>query len=226
MKNIIMPFWIFKKRDDVDSRIDVVEDAVKESFKHIKKDISSLSGWVKHFKDQHFDHHMHIMNAHDKVDEVHERINELESTIKELSKQLEDVQTPVQIKQEQTVVRPNTRLDMFKQPSKQEKTAVQTDKFSKGLTPMERAIVSILLNTDMKLTYDDLSIALGRDKSTIRGQMNNIKQKRENLIVEVLEPTGRKRFYIEEKTKGKVFKERNTIKKSSRAVKVRVKKKK
>ena len=221
-----MPFWIFKKKDGENSRIDIVEDAVKESFNHIKKDISSLSGWVKHFKDQHFDHHVNIQNTHDKVDEAHRRINELESTLYELADKLEAVQTPVQIKQEQTVVRPNTRLDMSKQPSKQAKTTVQTDKFSKGLTPMERAIVSVLLNTDMKLTYDDLSIAIGRDKSTIRGQMNNIKQKRENLIYEVLEPTGRKRFYIDEKTKGKVFKERNTIKKSSRVVKVRVKKKK
>ncbi len=71
---------------------------------------------------------------------------------------------------------------------------------------MERAVVWALLNTDLKLSYEDLSVALGKDKSTLRGQINNIKTKSEDLIEEYTERDGKKRFYIGEKKKTEILK--------------------
>ena len=59
---------------------------------------------------------------------------------------------------------------------------------------MERAIVWALLNADMRLSYEDLAALLGKDKSTIRGQINTIKQKNSNIIMEAREANGKKRL--------------------------------
>ena len=58
----------------------------------------------------------------------------------------------------------------------------------------------------MKLGYDDLSAILGKEKSTIRGQINAIKSKSENLIEESIEKNGKKRVFIPEEIKEKMLK--------------------
>ena len=58
----------------------------------------------------------------------------------------------------------------------------------------------------MKLSYEDLALLLGKERSTIRGQINSIKQKSEGLIKEFSEKNGKKRIYIEEEIKAKMQK--------------------
>jgi hypothetical protein len=84
-------------------------------------------------------------------------------------------------------------------------TTVQTPKLDQ-FSISERAILWILLNSDMKLSYDDLSAVLGKERSTIRGQINTIKQKSESLIKESIEKNGKKRIYIPEEVKEKMLK--------------------
>jgi len=93
-------------------------------------------------------------------------------------------------------------------------TAVQTPKLD-HFSITERAILWILLNADMKLSYDDLAAMLGKERSTIRGQINRIKQKSE-IIEEQIEKNGKKRVFIPENLKEKLLKK----------TKVRVKRKK
>ena len=71
---------------------------------------------------------------------------------------------------------------------------------------MERAVLWVLLNTDMKLSYDDIATVLGKEKSTVKVQVNNIKQKNENLISEFIERTGKKRYYVETDLKERLLK--------------------
>jgi chromosome segregation and condensation protein ScpB len=71
---------------------------------------------------------------------------------------------------------------------------------------MERAIVWALLNSEMKLSYEDLAALLGKDKSTIRGQINTIKQKNEGIIMEVRESNGKKRLYIPDEVRSMIIK--------------------
>jgi hypothetical protein len=71
---------------------------------------------------------------------------------------------------------------------------------------MERAIIWVLLNTDMKLSYEDIAALMGKDKATIRGQINSIRQKSEGLIEEAIEKTGKKRVHIPEEVKASLLK--------------------
>ena len=82
---------------------------------------------------------------------------------------------------------------------------------SEGPTALLWALLNA--NDGMKLSYDDLAALLGKNKSTIRGQINAIKQKNEGLIEEIRESNGKKRLYIPEKAKNFLLK----------SVKVRVK---
>ena len=84
-------------------------------------------------------------------------------------------------------------------------TGVQTV-FLDHLSTTERAIVFVLLNSDMKLSYEDLAAMLGKRRATIRGQINSIKQKSEGLIEEIIGENNKKRVYIPEKVKETLLK--------------------
>src|SRR3989338_11304163 len=88
-------------------------------------------------------------------------------------------------------------------------TAVQStffDNFLDNLSITERAIVWVLLNSELKLSYDDLAAMLGKERATVRGQLNAIKQKSGSLIAEQIEANNKKRFYIPERIKAVMLK--------------------
>jgi chromosome segregation and condensation protein ScpB len=66
------------------------------------------------------------------------------------------------------------------------------------------------------LSYDDLAAMMGKSRATIRGQINSIKQKNENLIQEIVEKNGKKRLFIEEEIKEKILKNVKIKEKSSK----------
>ena len=73
-------------------------------------------------------------------------------------------------------------------------TDVQTDVQTPNLNQFsitERAILWVLLNSDLRLSYEDLATMLGKEKSTIRGQINTIKQKSGGIVEEVIEKNGK-----------------------------------
>ena len=91
-------------------------------------------------------------------------------------------------------------------------TGVQTPNLNE-FSITERAIITILLHTDMKLSYEDLGVMLGKEKATIRGQINAIKQKSEGVIEEVSEKNGKKRVFVPENIKEKLLKKAEEFKK-------------
>jgi chromosome segregation and condensation protein ScpB len=62
------------------------------------------------------------------------------------------------------------------------------------------------LQSDLKLSYEDLALLLGKERSTVRGQVNSIKQKSDGLILEITEKNGKKRVYIPDEMKEKLAK--------------------
>jgi len=189
-----MVWWLFRKKrdDDVNEKFVNLHESLHSSFSNIKRDMTGINKWLDHFKSKH--------ENHDKqFDLLNQRINNIEEVI-------DGIQTAVQTgglsKQPQTDSRPNNRLSLSKQD---EENLSMTIKLKK-LTLMERAVVWALLNTDLKLSYEDLSVALGKDKSTLRGQINNIKTKSEGLIEEYPEKDGKKRFCISDKIKSEILK--------------------
>jgi len=88
-------------------------------------------------------------------------------------------------------------------------TAVQTGNFYdilRGLSANERLLMFTMMNSDMKLSYEDLALLLGKERSTIRGQVNAIKQKSEGLIQEISEKNGKKRVFVPENVREKMQK--------------------
>jgi predicted transcriptional regulator len=185
--------WLFKKEDKTE--LEQHKVAVQTALSNVKQDISSLSKWIKHLdsKDSEIKSDMHgvmqeILSMKNELNEIRELI---------LNKENEEPKTEPILKQRQTAVHKQTAVYA-------EKTAVQTTvqaAFFTKLSSSEKAIVGILLNSELKLSYEDLASLMGKDTATIRGQVNSIKQKCEGLIEEQIEKNNKKRLYIPEKIK-------------------------
>lgn len=187
-------FGWFSKKKDVES----LKEDTKNSFDLVKKDISSLSEWIKHLDSEKNSQKEDIEDIRDLLSSINEELEGIKNVVsimndvrprpkKQTAKQLFYKQTPVYAVQ--TGVQ----------------TAVQTpnlDQFS----VTERAIIWVLLNSDLKLSYDDIASILGKERSTIRGHLSRIKQKSEGLIEELIEKNGKKRVFIPEDVKEKLLK--------------------
>jgi hypothetical protein len=58
----------------------------------------------------------------------------------------------------------------------------------------------------MKLSYEDLAMLLGKERATVRGQVNAVKQKINGLIEEIIEKNGKKRVFVPSEIKEKMTK--------------------
>ena len=181
--------WFGKKRDE---EIQTISENVKTSFEGVKQDFRKIADWITHLNSRD--------NEHDgKISDLNTRLNSLESEVVELrtfisffsnrmSKQL--------FKQEQTPVDKQTAVGGVQT---RVQTAVQTAILG-NLSVMERAIVWVLLNTDMKMSCEDIAALLNKDRSTIRGQLNAIKNK-SDILAETIERNGKKRYHVPESAK-------------------------
>ncbi len=185
--------WIFGKKES-----EKIKEDTKKGFESVKKDIVSVSGWIKHLDSE--------KNLQQKEIEELKRVlssvqNEIEG-IKNVVSMFGELKTNKVFKTNRQVFNKQTGVYAVQTGVQ---TGVQTPNFNQFSTT-ERAILWVLLNTDMKLSYDDLAAMLGKERSTIRGQINSIKQKSEGLVEEVIEKNGKKRVYIPEELREKLVK--------------------
>lgn len=185
--------WFFGKKE-----VKRVEEDTKKGFESVKKDISSVSGWIKHLDSEK------NMQQRD--------LEDIKGILSSMQNEIEGLKNVLSIMNE---LKPNRVFKTTKQPFNKQtavyavqtgvQTGVQTPKLDQ-FSISERAILWLLLNSDMKLSYDDLAAMLGKERSTIRGQINSIKQKSENLIEEQIEKNGKKRIFVPEEIKEKLLK--------------------
>ncbi|MEM2462945.1 MAG: hypothetical protein QXI41_01360 [Candidatus Pacearchaeota archaeon] len=181
--------WFGKKRDELKE--------IRESFENIKQDMMHISGWIKHLNAKN----KHLEASFEHLSEEILKIKEDIDDIKSGLLMLKTIDKRRVFKHQQTGVYKQTGVQGVQT---RVQTGVQTplfDEILKNLTSSERVIVWILLNSDLKLSCEDLAALLGKQKNTIRGQINSIKQKSESLLEEVLEKNGKKRYYINEKVR-------------------------
>ena len=165
------------------NKVKKLESETRKSFSEVRKDFEGVGKWVKH------------LNANDKqlfdlISELKRELASIEDEFNGLKEAVSLINLAVEHKQvfEKTAV-----LD--EQPAVYDvqepvQTAVQTGNFHdilKGLSSNERLIVFTLMNTELKLSYEDIARLLGKERATIRGQINAIKQKNEGLIQELTE---------------------------------------
>ena len=197
-------FGLFRKKEDK-TEINTLKHAVQTCFNNVKQDINNLTQWIKHLDAQD------VQVKNDIVD-VSEEISSIKGELENLKNMIAILGNKQSFKQRKTMFNEQTVnypvLDSVQ-------TDVQTAILD-NLTANERAIIFMLLNSDMKLSYEDLAAMLGKNKATIRGQINSIKQKSGGLIEEIMGENNKKRVFIPEKTKEILLKIR----------KVRVKKEK
>lgn len=187
-------FWWFSKNKEVNR----IEEETKKGFEFVKKDIRGISGWIKY------------LDSEKKI--IQNEVNDLKEFLSSIQEDVENIKNMISIMNQL-----KTR-GVFKTPkrvfNKQTgvyavETGVETGVETPNLEQFsitERAIMWILLNSDLKLSYDDLAAMLGKERSTMRGQINRIKQKSVGLIEEITEINGKKRVFINEKTKEMLLK--------------------
>jgi hypothetical protein len=189
--------WFFGKKETKKIR-----DETKKGFDFVKKDIQSAGEWIKHLESHRELHKKDINDIKNILSTIKDDVSELRNKILffESMNSGRLFKTDKRSFNKQTAVYPV-------------QTTVQTpnlDQFSVS----ERAILWVLLNTDLKLSYDDIAAVLGKERATIRGQINAIRSKSESILEEISEKNGKKRVFIPEEIKEKLLKK----------VKVRVKK--
>ena len=186
--------WLFRHKKEENEQI-------KSGFSSVKQDINNLGKWVEHLNGQDSKLEFSINDIKQDIASIKNDVeglkNAVESIDKEMFKQLFktgrhkfDKQTAVQAVQSAV------------------QTPVQTGEnlvFS-NFSIMERALIWVLLNTELKLSYDDLAAMMGKSRATIRGQVNSIKQKSEGIVEEIIENNGKKRLFIPEEVKEKMLK--------------------
>ena len=184
--------WLFEKKE-----VELIKEETKKSFDFVKKDISTVSGWIKHLDSEKNLHKKDMEDIRGILSSVQEEIFELKNIVSVMNELKPNrlFKTPKQLSNKQTAV-------YAVQTGVQ--TGVQTPKLDQ-FSITERAILWMLLNTDMKLSYDDLAAMLGKERSTIRGQINAIKHK-SGVIEESIERNGKKRLFIPENIKEKMLK--------------------
>ena len=194
-------FWLFTNK----KRVEEVREETRKGFESVKKDILSISEWIKHLDDKKTAVQTDVKELKSVLSSIKEEIKELRgvaSTLDNLNINSDLKQTT---KTNNHLFNQKTSVYGVQTPNQ---TAVQTpnllnlDIFS--IT--ERAILGVLLNSDLKLSYEDLATLLGKEKSTIRGQINTIKSKSESLIMEIIEKNGKKRVYIPKELKERLLK--------------------
>ena len=179
-----------------------LEDKTHEGFNSVKNDMDAVGKWIKH------------LDMKDK--QLFDLLNELKRDLSSVKDEVESLREGVDM-----AVEGEKDKQLFKKMAVFDKqtavvgveevvqTAVQTGNFYdilKGLSGNERLVVFTLMNSDMKLSYEDLALLLGKERSTVRGQINSIKQKSEGLIMEISEKNGKKRVYVPDEIREKLSK--------------------
>jgi len=200
-----MVWWLFKKKASEED-FEQLKQGVQTGFHSAKQDVNKLSTWIKHLDDSDGGLKQDILELNEELSSVREELENLKNVLAIVGEQQVFKQRP-------TVFNKQTAVQGVLNSVQ---TGVQTA-FLDNLTTTERAIVFVLLNSDMKLSYEDLASMLGKRKATIRGQINSIRQKSEGLIKEIIGANNKKRVFIPEEIKEgllKTRKVRNTKKKN------------
>ena len=190
--------WFFGKRQKD------LEEKTKEGFTSVRKDIDRVGQWIKH------------LDAHDK--QLFDALDALKIDLSSVMEEVDVLKEGVslvdfeakhkQLFKKTASLHKQTAVQGVQEPVQ---TAVQTGNLYdilKYLSTNERVILFTLMNAQdgMKLSYEDLARLLGKERATIRGQINAIKQKSEGLILELTEPNGKKSLYVSEEVRNKLLK--------------------
>ena len=190
--------WIFGNKTKQ------LEEETKKGFSAVREDMDKIGTWLKHLKEED-------KQLFEIVSELKQELSTIKGEMGEIRESIDltvEQQTSKRLFKKMPVLGKQTAVDGVQEAVQ---TAVQAGNFYeilKNLSSNERLIIFTLLNSEneMKLSYEDLAMLLGKDKTTVRGQVNAIKQKSEGLIEEIIEKNGKKRVFVPEEARKKLLK--------------------
>ena len=188
--------WLFGKNNKR------LEDETRKSFSSVKDDIEKVGKWIKHLDVQD-------KQLFDVINELKQDLSSMKTDMDSLREGLNITDMAMKSKQLLKKMAVSDKQTAVEGVEKAVQTAVQTGSFHdilRGLSSNERLLVFTLMQSEMKLSYEDLALLLGKERSTVRGQINAIKQKSEGLIEEYIEKNGKKRVFVPEEVKEKLSK--------------------
>jgi predicted transcriptional regulator len=200
--------WFGKNKEEK------LKEEITSSFDAVREDIDKISGWIGHLNTRHISHD-------DKFKQLFEEILKIKADVDDIKNFISFFETSSYsrvFKHQPTGVYKQTGVEGVQT---RVQTAVQTpffNTFLKNLSASERTIVWVILNSELKLSCDDVAALLGKSRATIRGQLNSIKSKSNGLVLEQIEINGKKRYYIDPSVKESLIKQ---LKNKSRTRKVR-----
>jgi len=190
-------FWFFRKNS-----VKELNEKTQKGFFSVKRDIDALTKWIKHLDERDKQLFDIVFLLREEISSIKEELESLRGGVGLVVEQPKDKQVFKKL----PVLDKQTAVEGVQEVVQ---TAVQTGDFYdilKKLSGNERLVIFTLLNSEMKLSYEDLALLLGKERSTIRGQINAIKQKSEGLIEEISEKNGKKRVFIPDRVKEKLQK--------------------
>ena len=209
LKYIMILGWFFGRKSGVDE----IKESTKKGFEDVKKDLHAVTGWIKHLDSEKNLTKSEMECVKSDLASIKEEIEGIKNIISVMG----DLKT-------QRVFKTPRSLFNKQTPVLAVQTGVQTGVQTPNLDQFsvtERAILWVLLNSDLKLSYDDLAAMLGKERSTIRGQINSIKQKGGDIVSEIIEKNGKKRVFIPENIREKLLKKQKVrVKNSQKLVKI------
>ncbi len=188
--------WLFGKKKEVEE----LKKEVKDSFEKVKTDINNSGKWIKHLNEQDSNQNLCIDGLEDELSSIKDELEGMKNSI--YMQEMANFKRP--FKTNKQVFKKQTGVEGVQTPVQ---TPVQTGEIPNlsQFSVMERALIFVLLNTDMKLGYNDLAAMMGKERATIRGQINAIKRKSEGLIDEIIEKSGKKRVFVPNHIKEKLL---------------------
>jgi len=170
--------WFKKKEGDSEEKINQLHSSLKSSFSNIKRDFEHTMG--------------HIDHLHSKKEEHHGRLTKIEERLILLEQMLHDIKGK-KIKVERSTIE---RVQSFNHS--ESFMNVQT---VKNLTPSQKQVVFLLLQSKNPLNYQAIADQVGSNIVTVRRHINDIKRAGVGIKEKISVRNRSKVFYLDAELK-------------------------
>ena len=192
-------FLFFKRKknkksefEEIFSKINSLNSTTKSSFRNVKKDMGSVSKWIKYFKNNEIKQDNEIKKINKKIDFLISEIGDLRELYEEAPEPENNVRS-----NERSIV--HERVQSFNR-SNQSFMNVQSG-LNVDLTPAQKKIISVLTVSKRPISYETIANELKLNIVTIRRHINDIKRIGFKIKEKMSVDTHRKVFYIEKEVK-------------------------
>lgn len=173
-----MPFWFFKRKEDVHKKVGILEKNLSDSFVNLKKDMGKVGYWIDHFKQKH--------SKHD------ERLNVIEQRLEKIMVLLKENEIECN--------EPIEHVQSFKR-SDAAFMNIQSAKDLTHLTPAQKQFLILLAYAGGPLDYSELSNKLKLNLVTVRRHMADLKRAGVPIIEKVSVKNRRKVFLLKKEVR-------------------------